>query len=147
MSARRPGQVDNPAPDAPRSVARPKAWLAQWGSLFAGLALAACGPSNTLRPEATPGADPKQGKIIVTRMACGSCHQIPGAEAADGAVGPSLAHFASRQMIAGMLPNNPRNLYRYLKSPQSVAPGNVMPDQHLSDPQIRHISAFLYTLK
>lgn len=147
MRAHPSGRPDKIAPDAPQSLAALPPWRLRWACLLLGLTLAACGPRNTVRPEAAPGADPAAGKLIVTRMACGSCHQIPGAESADGAVGPSLAHFASRQMIAGMLPNSPGNLYRYLKSPQSVAPGNVMPDQHLSDAQIRHISAFLYTLK
>lgn len=87
------------------------------------------------------------GSTEITRDACGSCHEIPGIEEADGRVGPSLQHFASRQMIAGRLANTPANLERWLKSPQSVKPGGAMPDQNLTDQQVRDAAAYLEQLR
>jgi len=91
--------------------------------------------------------DPRAGAIAIDRMACGSCHRIPGIEEADGSVGPPLAHFASRQMIAGVLANSPQALVRYLEAPQEVVAGNVMPNEGLGDRQARDIAAYLYTLR
>jgi len=105
--------------------------------------LPGCSPS----PASPANADPAAGAELMTRRACGSCHRIPGVEEATGDVGPSLQHFASRQMIAGMLPNTPANLFRYLKQPQAVVKGNVMPDEHLSDAEVGDMSAYLYTLR
>lgn len=87
------------------------------------------------------------GSAEITRDACGSCHEIPGIEEAEGRVGPSLRHFASRQMIAGRLANTPANLERWLKSPQSVKPGSAMPDQSLTDRQVRDVAAYLERLR
>ena len=49
-------------------------------------------------------------------------------------------------MIAGILANSPANLERYLRAPDRVVPGNVMPNQHLSDRQVRDITVYLFTL-
>jgi len=87
------------------------------------------------------------GEIAMTRQACGSCHRIAGIEGADGTVGPPLDHYARRQMIAGVLPNTPENLARYLKSPRTIVPGNAMPQQRLSDREIQGIVAYLYQQK
>ena len=106
--------------------------------------LGGCGGGRQDRPVA---GDPHAGAIVIARKACGSCHEIPGIEEADGTVGPSLAHFARRQTVAGPLANTPANLFRYLKAPQSVVPGNYMPDQGLTDRQARDIAAYLYTLR
>jgi cytochrome c2 len=83
------------------------------------------------------------GEITITRQACGSCHEISGVEGADGMVGPSLVHYARRRMIAGIVPNTPGNLARYLRSPRTMVPGNMMPQEQLSDRQIRAIVAYL----
>ena len=108
--------------------------------------LAACGA----RPgPATPASigDAAHGKIIITRSGCGSCHEIPGVMHADGLVGPPLEHFAGRTIIAGLLPNTPGNLVKWIRYPQEVAPGNAMPDGGLDDRQGRDVAAYLYTLR
>jgi cytochrome c1 len=90
--------------------------------------------------------DPAAGRIVITRQACGSCHSIPGIELANGLIGPALAHFASRQMIAGAMPNTPPNLAAFLRSPQSVVKGGAMPDMGLSSGEARDAAAYLLTL-
>jgi cytochrome c1 len=47
-------------------------------------------------------------------------------------------------MIAGLLPNTPANLVLWLRHPQSVTPGNAMPDLGLTETQARDIAAYLY---
>ena len=104
------------------------------------LALAGCGPADT---NAALGGDPAAGAAAVTRHACGSCHDIPGIQDADGRVGPSLAGFGLQRLIAGRLPNSPEELRLYLRDPQGIVPGNVMPNQGLTEREARDIAAFL----
>jgi cytochrome c1 len=108
-------------------------------------ALAAVGCSGGAPPSGF--GDPDRGRITVVREACGSCHTIPGVDQADGLAGPPLGGFASRTMVAGMLPNTPQNLMLWLKSPQAAVPGNAMPDMGLTDRQAADVAAFLYTLR
>jgi cytochrome c1 len=90
------------------------------------------------------GGDPNQGAILVGRYSCGACHEVAGVIGANGQVGPPLSTFGDRTMIAGVLPNTPENLVRWLRHPQVVVPGNAMPDVGLSDAQARDIAAYLY---
>jgi cytochrome c2 len=87
------------------------------------------------------------GAMIIARQACGSCHVIPGIEGADGQVGPPLTHFASRQTVAGKLPNTPDELVRFLRSPKAIMPGGAMPDLNLTNVEAREVAAYLYRLK
>lgn len=86
------------------------------------------------------------GRIAIARLGCGSCHLVPGVENADGMVGPPLSGFARRTIVAGVLPNTPRNLIHWIKEPQTVVPGNAMPNVGTTDAQARDIAAYLYTL-
>jgi cytochrome c1 len=38
-------------------------------------------------------------------------------------------------------------MVRWLKDPQSIVPGNVMPNTGLSDKDARDVAAYLYTLR
>lgn len=107
---------------------------------------AACSDPSAVQAGRAFG-DPVRGKVVVGRQACGSCHIIPGLEGADGLAGPPLTHFARRTVVAGMLPNTPEDLARWLKSPQAIVPGNAMPDVGLSDQEARDAAAFLQTLR
>jgi cytochrome c2 len=114
------------------------------------LAIAAIGAATGCAPSATNaalGGDPEAGSVAITRRACGSCHNIPGIQDADGRVGPSLAGFGAQRMIAGRLANRLDTLFLYLKHPQAVVPGNEMPDQGLSDREARDIAAYLESLR
>jgi len=52
-----------------------------------------------------------------------------------------------RSYIAGMLPNSAENLERWIRFPQSVVPGNDMPNLGVTAQQARDITAYLYTLE
>ncbi len=78
--------------------------------------------------------------------ACGGCHTIQGVS--GGKAAPDLSHIGSRTTIgAGVLPNTPENMARWVQDPQAVKPGVLMPSFHLTDQQAREIAALLEDLK
>jgi cytochrome c2 len=112
--------------------------------LLFGLAVGGCERDSATW--AMRDADPARGPALMQRYGCGACHTIPGVESARGQVGPLLSQFARRAYIAGVLRNDPDDLVRWLRAPQSVVPGNAMPDTGLGARDARDIAAYLYTL-
>ena len=109
--------------------------------------LAACGPGNGGPGQevlASAGGDPAAGAVAIARYGCGSCHVIPGVERARGLVGPPLTDFAGRTYIAGKAYNTPENLAAWIRLPDSVEPGTVMPTLGVSEQDARDIAAYLY---
>lgn len=111
------------------------------------MSLAGCGQRNPPTPWAIDGADAAQGPVLMRHYGCVSCHAIPGVDGARGQVGPSLDQFGRRTYIAGVLRNEPDNLVRWLRAPQSVVPGNAMPDTGVTERDARDIAAYLYQLQ
>lgn len=113
------------------------------------LALAACaGPERgPAPPQQTSHGDPARGAALIGTYGCGTCHQIPGVDRADGLVGPPLDHLGRRAYIAGVLPNSAGNLEHWIRDPQQVVPGNAMPDLGVSATDAADITAYLYTLR
>jgi cytochrome c1 len=111
-------------------------------------ALAACDaqPADGAAAPVAVG-DPGRGAALIQQAQCGACHEIPGIADAHGLVGPPLTEFGRRTMVAGMLPNTPDDLVRWLRDPQGVTPGNAMPDTHLTERQARDVAAYLYALR
>lgn len=93
------------------------------------------------------GGNVERGKALILADGCGSCHRIPGIAGADADVGPPLTRVGRRIYIAGMLRNTPDALIAWLRYPQTVVPGNAMPNTGLSDQDARDIAAYLYTLR
>jgi cytochrome c2 len=107
------------------------------------MTLAACG-----EPAARSiAADPAEGRAVISRLGCGACHVIPGVRGAAGIVGPSLAGFAERALIAGQLPNEPATLIAFLRDAPAYVPGGAMPAMPLTEPEARDAAAYLYTLE
>ena len=104
--------------------------------------LAAC--SHNAQP---PSADVSAGAALITKLGCGSCHNIPGIVDANGLVGPPLDHVASRQFIAGVLRNTDENMVQWLRFPQKIVPGNAMPDLAIDEADARQLTAYLETLR
>jgi cytochrome c len=77
---------------------------------------------------------------------CGSCHTIPGVEGADATVGPPLDGFAERTYVAGVLPNLPGPLSRWIMHPQQIVPGNAMPNLGIGRGEARDIAQYRYGL-
>lgn len=110
------------------------------------LLLCACHPQKPT-PPVLDGGNPQQGKLLLAQYQCGACHRIPDVESARGLAGPSLEQFARRSYVAGRWPNQQQWLVRWIESPQSMAPGTLMPDMGVSPEDARHIAAYLYTLR
>src|SRR5262249_7143475 len=73
-----------------------------------------------------------QGQQIYQSLPCANCH------AASAAAGPDLSHVGSRQTLgAGVLPNTPDDMARWLTDPQSIKPGSQMPNFHLTPRQVQ----------
>ena len=88
-----------------------------------------------------------KGRQLFESQACISCHVVRGT-AAQGKFGPDLTHFMSRDTLAsGAADNTPANLKLWIKDPDYVKPGSLMPAMQLSDDQIDKIVAYLDTLK
>lgn len=88
-------------------------------------------------------AEPEKARLLLRQFGCGSCHYIPEVADAVGEVGPSLEEFARRTYIAGILPNNERNLVRFIRDPRSVDPRTAMPDMGVGEEQAREMAAYL----
>jgi cytochrome c oxidase subunit 2 len=70
---------------------------------------------------------------------------VPGA---DARVAPDLTHVASRRQLgAGILENNPANMRQWLKNPQHIKPGALMPDFIFTDQQLHQLGEYLDTLR
>ena len=93
-----------------------------------------------------PGGDAELGAEYIQAYGCTACHTIPGIPEADALVGPPLTGWAQRTYIAGALPNTPENLIQWLRNPQQIEPGTVMPDMGVTEQAARDIGAYLYTL-
>jgi cytochrome c len=132
-------------------IARPRraAWLAAVLLLPAPLAVACSGAHDAEAREAAAitGGDPARGPALMRKYGCQSCHTIPGVVGADGLVGPPLAGIASRSYIAGVLPNAPDNMLRWIEDPRSVDSLTAMPNTGVTPSDARHIAAYLYTLR
>jgi cytochrome c2 len=113
-------------------------------AILAAVPLVAC---NANRDQQITGGNARRGKALIADLGCGACHSIPGIRRAYGTVGPPLDNIGDRTILAGMLPNTPPNMVAWLCSPQSVVPGNAMPDLGLTDSGARDVAAYLYTLR
>src|ERR1700683_2771464 len=88
-----------------------------------------------------------EGRQLFESQACISCHVVRGT-ASQGQFGPDLTHFGSRDTLAaGAADNTPANLKLWIKDPDYVKPGSLMPAMQLSDDQIDKVVAYLGTLK
>jgi cytochrome c oxidase subunit II len=88
-----------------------------------------------------------EGRQIFESQSCVSCHVIRGTPA-QGRFGPDLTHFGSRDTLAsGAADNTPANLKLWIKDPDYIKPGSLMPAMQLSDDQIDKVVAYLDTLK
>jgi putative membrane protein len=92
-------------------------------------------------------ADAERGRTAIRKYGCGSCHNIPGVMGAEGMVGPPLSQIAQRVYIAGVLPNEPDNMIRWIENPQAVDPKTAMPYMGVTTRDARDIAAYLYTLR
>lgn len=106
-------------------------------------------------PAATPATtndqpgrgDAARGRAALHQYACGTCHRIPGITGAHAPVGPPLDGIGTRRFIAGLLPNSPENMVRWLRAPRELNPRTAMPDLGITERDARDIAAYLQSLR
>lgn len=91
--------------------------------------------------------DAARGKMAIRQYACTTCHLVPGIVGPHAPVGPPLERIATRKYIAGMLPNTPENMLRWIRAPQELNPRTAMPDLGVTERDARDMAAYLYTLR
>lgn len=95
--------------------------------------------SQTLDPHALNADAAARGKqLFYSRYGCNSCH-IADYKNDKGYVGPALAGVGNRL--------TPVWTYKWLKDPNALRPGTIMPNFALKDDEARDLTAFLMTLK
>ena len=96
-----------------------------------------------------PVADPQArvGREVFFSTSCVNCHAINGTQA-RGTFGPDLTHLMSRDTLAaGATPNTPERLRTWVRDPQTLKEGCLMPDMQLTDTELDHIVTYLLSLK
>ena len=89
-----------------------------------------------------------KGLAVFQTTSCINCHAIRGVAGANLRIAPDLTHVGSRRQLAsGMIDNTPANMRLWLKSPQHIKPGALMPDFNLTDAQLDQLATYLSTLK
>jgi cytochrome c oxidase subunit 2 len=67
---------------------------------------------------------------------------------ASGTFGPDLSHLMTRQTLgSGVIPNTEENLRAWVKDPQAIKPGNLMPNMQLNPRELDEIVTYLSSLK
>jgi cytochrome c oxidase subunit 2 len=102
--------------------------------------------AHQLQSAPTPSGDAVAGEAVFNTH-CGSCHAVRGTDAA-GVLGPDLSHLMQRKTLgAGILPNDPADLAKWISDPQGIKPGNLMQKPELSGTELAQIDAYLETLR
>jgi len=87
------------------------------------------------------------GRRVFERTACLNCHAINGTNG-TGRFGPDLTHLMSRRTIAsGAAENNTQNLRLWIRNPDSIKPGSLMPAMKLNDTELDALVHYLETLQ
>ena len=97
---------------------------------------------------AATSAAAAKGLALFQTSTCINCHAIGGVPGANARVAPDLTHVASRRQLgAGILENTPANMRRWLKNPQHIKPGVLMPDFNFTDQELDQLGEYLETLR
>lgn len=92
-------------------------------------------------------ANAAEGRKIFFANSCVSCHAIRGTSA-KGVFGPDLTHLMSRQTLAsGAALNSHDSLRAWIRDPQQLKVGCLMPNMQMSDKEADQIVAYLQSLR
>jgi cytochrome c oxidase subunit II len=87
------------------------------------------------------------GRRIFESTACINCHAVAGT-VANGRFGPDLTHLMSRDTLAsGAADNTRENLKLWIRKPDALKPGSLMPAMNLSEPDLDALVSYLETLR
>jgi cytochrome c oxidase subunit II len=92
-------------------------------------------------------AQARAGREVFFGTSCVNCHAIK-TTTANGKFGPDLTHLMSRQTLgAGVVANTRENLRAWVRDPQHIKPGALMPNMQLTDDELNQVVAYLLSLK
>jgi len=128
------------------------AWIESMRDTGAAAAPAEPGPAQGV--QSNPVAE---GRQIFLSKTCIACHAIANTTA-RGIIGPNLTRFGSRPTVgAGAAPMSQENVEQWIRSPQSLKAGALMPGAQaaaagfpptgLTDDEIRKVAAYLVSLR
>jgi cytochrome c oxidase subunit 2 len=97
------------------------------------------------QPAAPTGS---RGEQVFLQNTCAACHAIRGLQA-TARVGPDLTHLGSRATLgAGVIENTAANLQQWIRNPQAIKPGVLMPAfQNLTPADLSALADYLESLK
>jgi cytochrome c oxidase subunit 2 len=99
------------------------------------------------RQPATEDESAIAGRRVFETTACINCHAIRGT-VANGRFGPDLTHLMSRATIAsGAVQNTPENLRLWLKDPDAIKPGSLMPAMQATDAELDALVRYMLSLR
>lgn len=99
------------------------------------------------REPAVEDAAAMPGRRIFETTACINCHAVRGT-AANGRFGPDLTHLMSRATLAsGVAENTAENLRVWLRNPDAIKPGSLMPAMKLSDDELDSLVRYMQSLR
>jgi cytochrome c oxidase subunit II len=85
-----------------------------------------------------------QGEKLFTGKGCIACHSMTAVNAPKGMVGPNLANIGSRShLAAGTLKNTDENLARWIRDPQGIKKGVLMPNLGVTEAEAKALVAYL----
>jgi cytochrome c oxidase subunit 2 len=88
-----------------------------------------------------------EGRKVFFANSCVNCHTIRGTSA-QGKFGPDLTHLMSRETLAsGAALNSADGLRLWVRDPQKIKVGCLMPNMQLTDNEVNQVVAYLQTLK
>lgn len=88
--------------------------------------------------------EPEAPAVALMRAyGCATCHEIPGMARMDGIAGPPLVAYGDQAYVAGVLPNTPADLARFIADPQQVDPRSAMPDLGVTPEEAKTIALYL----
>jgi cytochrome c oxidase subunit 2 len=98
-------------------------------------------PRRSFKPQDAQYAG---GEKLFLSKGCVACHSLQAVNAPKGMVGPNLANVGARSYIAaGTLKNTDANLARWIRDPQGVKKGVLMPNLGLTETEAQALAAFL----
>jgi cytochrome c oxidase subunit 2 len=95
---------------------------------------------------AAPGrsAEYAAGEKLFLTKGCIGCHSLQAVGAPKGLIGPNLSNVGARSYIAaGWLRNTDENLERWIREPQAVKKGVLMPNLGVTVEEARALRAYL----
>jgi cytochrome c oxidase subunit II len=137
------------------------AWLARMQTLGAPRAAGAAPGTDSLRTASagaalqqggradSAGAAPAdplhaKGEQLFKTKGCIGCHSLQAKGAPTGLIGPNLANVGARQYIAaGWLKNTDENLEQWIRNPQGLKKGVLMPNLGVTAEEAQALRAYL----